>query len=505
MTTDIKVLLINSYIQRRDTKSTLVGISIEEPHPPIGLLYLQSYLLSNGVNVVLLDLPVELKRNGVEWDESKKCVRLWVSHYMEVFQPDVVGIGCLFSGKFCGAVHVSEIVKEIDPKCQVVIGGVHPTVFAKEIIKKVPTIDVIFLGESEISFYNGLIGKPCYGQVFRDFQFKTIHTVPQDKYTQNLDEPPYPAWDRVDLDDYAIDDWSGWHNPKKLDLKYRMPILTSRSCPINCSFCSVRLMMGNKTRFRSVEHCMQEIKYLYYEKGVNYFSIIDDNFILDKDRVMRFAEEIASENLDIYIDTPSGICMRFFDKDILDALKTMGLLRLSFPIESGSDYIRETIIKKKLPREKIYECSELVRNEKDILVRAFLVLGMPQETHETMQVTLDMVKELYIDDVTVHLATPFPGTPLYDEVIANDLLIAPLDDVLYMDNFHLCADTPLIKPYKLHPDELVVFKHKVEFLFTLRRKELGVKKNRSIKHLMYELSQSGIRGGVAGKKLRQQI
>ncbi|GAG25472.1 unnamed protein product, partial [marine sediment metagenome] len=257
------------------------------------------------------------------------------------------------------------------------------------------------------------------------------------RYIQELDGLPLPAWDMIDLDDYAIDEetWDTyWQNPRGYPLRYRVPLLTSRSCPMQCRFCAMHLIHGKGIRLRSVRNCLREIEWLYHDFGVNYFSVIDDNFTLNKKRVLELASEIVRRDIAMYLDTPNGISMHFFDKDILEALKAIGMLRLFFAVESGSDYMREQVMGKKLSREKIYECSELVRNEKDLLVRAFFVVGMPQETEETLNASWDMMQQLYIDDVSIHFATPFPGTALYEEVVQNGLLVIPPKDAFFADD-----------------------------------------------------------------------
>ena len=494
-----RILLINSHVWSSDVKSAMVGSLGEEPYPPIGLLSIAAHIRAMGYEVKLMDIPAILKQKRNEYRAEQKTV--WVcgddvvkgaiSECMQSFRPDIVGISCLFSGKFRGTVFISEVVKESNHDCPVVIGGLHPTVFAHEVIEKISSVDFVIIGEGEESFgdlLKSILGKLPLSNVdglcYRDK--KKIHTNPKTCYIQKLDNLPLPAWDLINFDDYAIDDqtWDTfWENPRGYPLRYRMPLLTSRSCPMQCRFCAMHLVHGKKIRFRSVDHCLQEIEWLYHKFGINYFSIIDDNFILKKSRLIELANEIVKRNIKMYLDTPSGISMHFFDKDILEALKAMGLLRLFFAVESGSDYIREQVMHKKLSRKKIYECSELVRNEKDILVRGFFVIGMPQETKQTLQASWDMLKEIYIDDVSIHFATPFPGTPLYKEVVQNDLLVVPQQDAFFADDFQQSSDTPFIKLYNLETDKLIDFKHKAEALFQHRREKYGVKKNRSIKHL----------------------
>jgi radical SAM superfamily enzyme YgiQ (UPF0313 family) len=222
---------------------------------------------------------------------------------------------------------------------------------------------------------------------------------------------------------------------------------------------------------------------LYNDHGVNYFSIIDDNFTLKKERILRLADAIVKERVQIYLDSPSGVSMRCFDKDILEALKAMGMTRLFFAIESGSDYMREQIMGKRLSRQKIYECSDLVKNERDILVRAFFVIGMPQETEETLEASYEMMQEIHIDDASIHIAVPFPGTPLYEEVRANNLFLIPEHDAFVSDEYQQSSDRVFIRPYNLRPERLLEFKKDAENIFRERREKYGIKINRSIKHL----------------------
>ena len=309
---------------------------------------------------------------------------------------------------------------------------------------------------------------------------------PKKEYISDLDSLPIPAWDLLDMKHYEIEQekWEKfWHNPLGLKLRFRWPILTSRSCPMNCNFCAMHLVHGKKIRFRTAYNCFEEIEYLN-NHGINYFSIIDDNFTFDKRRVIELADIIVKKNIKIYIDTPNGISMKFFDKEVLEALKAMGLLRIYFAPESGSDYIRNEIIGKRLSKEKIFEVSELVRNEKDIFIRAFFIIGMPQETIETLEDTYDMIKALYIDDASIHYAIPFPGTRLYDEVISENLLIIPERDALFAENYQLSSDVPFIKPYNLQIEELIAFRKKVGALFAQRYESLGISRKYPIHHLL---------------------
>jgi len=464
----------------------------EEPYPSVGLLSLAATLKKNRYNIFYLDIPALLKRHNLSFkDDLDAFVEQTITDTYNDYKPDLVGISCLFSGKFPATIFISSVLKKIDSSLPVVLGGIQPTVFYKEILERFDCVDFIIIGEGEESFlqllnciFNGGSLSDIDGICYRDGR---IRVNPKRNFINDLDILPYPAWELLNLQDYEIESekWERhWHNPKGYSLKYRFPFLSSRSCPMGCNFCAMHLLHGKEIRYRSAENCLKEIEYLYNEYGINYFSIIDDNFSMDKSRVLELASKIRKKNLKIYVDTPNGISIKFFDRDILEALKAMGLLRISFAVESGSDYIRNKVMGKKLPREKIFEVFELMRKEKDIFVRAFFIIGLPQETSDTLRETYEMINKLYLDNISIHTAVPLPGSRLYDEVIRNKLLLVPDQDILYAENFHQASDKPWIKPYNLDIEELIEFRKKAEDIITQRYASLNRNRKLPIHHLL---------------------
>lgn len=490
-----RILLINSHVRSSSiSNDSMVSRLREEPYPSVGLLYLAANLKKNNYDVFYLDIPALIKRNNLSFqDDIDSFVEKTLLKVYKDFKPDLAGVNCLFTGKFPATIFISSILKKIDNDLHVVLGGIHPTVFHKEILERFDCVDFIIIGEGEESFLQ-LLGHiflhktslyEIDGISYRDG--KRVIANPKTKFIHDLNSLPFPDWKMLCMEDYEIEQekWQEyWHNPRGYKLRYRWPFLSSRSCPMSCNFCAMRLMQGTKIRFRSVENCLEEIEQLYNEYGINYFSVIDDNFTVDKRRIIELSDRIRKKGLKIYIDTPNGISLKYFDKEVLEALKAMGLLRIFLAVESGSDYMRNEVMKKSLPREKIFEIFELVRNEKDISVRAFFLIGMPQETSLTLQESYDMIKKLYVDDVAIHFATPVPGTRLYEEVIENNLLIASGQDMVYAENFHQATDVPWIKPYNLNVEELIEFRKKVRELINQRYKDLGVEKKFPIHHLL---------------------
>lgn len=487
-----KILLINPNVKIRSSDDSMINRYREEPYPSVGLLYLAAALKKNGYDVSYLDVPAILKRCGITFqDNIDDFVEKTVIETYNKYKPDLAGITCLFSGKFPAAVFISTILKKMNKSLPIVLGGIHPTVFHKEILERYNCVDFAIMGEGEkslVQLLNSLSQKlplsGVDGLCFRDGD--KIVANPKKDFINDLDSLSYHSLDILRIKDYEIEQevWRKyWHNPKRYALKYRWPFLSSRSCPLRCNFCAVHMLHGKKIRFRSVCDCFKEIEWLYDKYGINYFSIIDDNFTADKRRVIRLSQSIKKKKLKIYIDTPNGVNVNFFDKEILEALKAMGLLRIFFAIESGSDYIRNKIIGKGLSQEKIFETFNLMRKEKDVFVRAFFIVGLPQETSKTLDETYNMIKKLYVDDISIHFATPFPGTRLYEEVIKNKLLLIPEHDAVYAENFHQASDTPWIKPYNLGVEELIKFREKVKNLIESRYVNLKIDRKFPIHHI----------------------
>ena len=490
-----RILLINSYVTASGiTNDAMVSGLREEPYPSSGLLYLASVLRENDYGVFYLDMPALLKRHGVSFeDDIDGFVEQLVTDVYSTFKPDLAGINCLFSGRFPGTIRLGSLLKKIDSALPVVVGGIHPTVFPKRILDRFDCVDFVVIGEGEETFkqlldslfFHAISLSDIDGICYRDGG--SVKLNPKTRFIADLDSLPFPAWDLLNLQDYEIEEekWrKHWHNPRGYKLKYRWPLLTSRSCPLACTFCAMHLLHGKKIRFRSAENCVREMEWLYNEYGINYFSIIDDNCTMDKRRLMAMSAEVAKKNLKIYIDTPNGVSIRYFDRDVLDALKAMGLLRLFLAVESGSDFMRNEVMGKHLDREKIFEAFDLLRNEKDIFVRAFFLVGMPQETSSSLEDTYDMIVKLPLDDISIHFATPLPGTKLHDEVMRDGLWVTEEPDVLWAENFHQASDIPWIKPPNLSVDELIEFRKKAKGVIADRYEKLNVDRKYPIHHLL---------------------
>ena len=251
-------------------------------------------------------------------------------------------------------------------------------------------------------------------------------------------------------------DTSNWYNPLNIEVGQPFPIISSRSCPMRCTFCNMWHVHGPKIRYRSADDVVDEIEYLYHTYNARYFQFMDDNFTFDKKRVIRMMTEIKRRGLKISYDTPNGIAINRLDKDVIKAMVEGGLIRISIAIESGSQKIRELMMKG-LKQHKIYEAANELAKYPHVFVKAFFIVGMPEETEETLEETRDMIKTLPIDKFSINYATPFPGTALFNQCKAKGMLRYEVEDYVEIDGHQLRSDRPHFKPYELTEQQLMDF------------------------------------------------
>ena len=461
----MKILLVNPPVP--------LNYYNREFYIPPSLVYLGAVLQKNGEEVRILDLKtIKLKDPSALYRVCEKELIDTISN----FKPELIGFTCLYSGYFPDILKFSNLVKEKFNDIPIVIGGIHPTIYAKEILTNCPAIDWVVLSEGEesvIQLVNTLKSRRREFDTIDGFAFrrgKEVIINPKTHYIQDLDAMPFPAYNLINIKDYYVDT-SNWHNPKKLPINMSIPIITSRSCPNRCNFCAMFMAMGAKWRARSADNVVDELEYLYHTYSHRHFSFMDDNLSLSKPRVLEICNQIKKRNMDIQFETPNGLALNTLDEEVLDALVSAGMVRTWLTIESGSDFIRNKIMRKNLSRDKIFEVVKLTKKYKQLNVAAFFIVGMPEETSETLAETYNMIKEINVNRVFLQNIVPFPGTEVFEQALRDNLLVDTNVDRLYLtsDRYLTNYDTFFIKPYKLELKDLREFREKCEKLASVKK------------------------------------
>ena len=366
--------------------------------PPLGLLYLASYLrekFAGRMKLEILDLGL-LPRPLQKLEERVRD-----------FEPDLVGISNLtLEAKVMH--QAAGKVKEIRPGCPVVAGGPHATIMHREVLKD-PNIDFAVVGEGEETFArlvdrlsgNGGPGL-LPGLAYRE-EGQLVFPGPAPAI-KNLDSLPFPAWDLLDFDAYLrYPDFN--HSMGKG--RY-MPILSSRACPYQCVFC--HSIFGKGFRKRSAGNVVQEMEELRSRYEVREFQFFDDCFNLDPDRAKAIGAGISSRLPGVRLSFPNGVRGDILDREVLQALRRAGAYSITIAVETASPRL-QVLIRKNLDLEKVREA---IGQAVDLgyYVHGFFMIGFPTETLEEMQKTIDFALESPLMSASFFIVVPFPGTEL---------------------------------------------------------------------------------------------
>nr|MBC7244091.1 radical SAM protein [Chloroflexota bacterium] len=364
-------------------------------YPPLGLAYLAAVLERDGHQVRIFDFALD-PYTALEDDVRPVCA----------FDPHLIGITAMTS-VYHSALEIATLLKAYLGR-PIVIGGPHATVYPERILAESPVIDYVVRGEGEETIrelvhvlYDSGDLSTIKGLTYR--LRGEILSNPDRPLITDLDNLPFPARHLFDLKRYGLCTPDG---------QPMLSILSSRGCPYNCSYC-FKGIVGRTYRQRSPENIIAELKQVIDQYGIRNFYFIDDLFTIDQRRLEAITEQLINEKLDIRWQ-----CLGRVDRVNVEILRKMyaaGCRRIHFGIESGNEEVLQRIGK----GIKLEQVRQAVRwaQEAGIQVKGYFMLGLPGDTEETMQQTVDLAVALNLDEAMFSLTTPFPGTRLWDELV----------------------------------------------------------------------------------------
>ena len=365
------------------------------PFTPLGLAYLAAVLEKNQYNVDVIDC------------QALKCTHEEFRTEISKRQPDIVGITST-TLTYKSALKIVKITKEVHPNCLTFLGGSHASFWDDKALQECPSLDVVVRKEGENTMlelakiieedksFRDVLGITC-----RDNE--KIVKNPDRAYIENLDELPFPAhhlWPIERLRKHGT---------------VVFPLITSRGCVYWCEFCTTVRMFGQRYRMRSPKNVVDELEFLQKKFGAQQFTFYDDAFTVDQRRAAEICEEIKNRKMKIRWDCETRVDM--ITKGLLRNMREAGCQAVWFGVESGSQLVLDAMRKGISPANTIKAFNWA--KEVGLMTVANVVLGFPGETKETIWETIKFVEKLSPDDVGYYIATPYPGTPLYDSVI-ND-------------------------------------------------------------------------------------
>ncbi|MBP7231919.1 MAG: radical SAM protein [Syntrophaceae bacterium] len=391
-------------------------------NPPMGLMYLASYLrsLDPDRNIRIIDMALE----ELTPDDLLPILK--------EFQPDICGISCLTMNAK-NSLRISELIKKWNPKCYVTLGGPHPTLMPDKALDS-QFVDCCVVGEGEETTHrliSALENNKPYESIdgisYRDGKNTVMNKRPPSLDIKHL---PWPAYDLIPVKKY----FKSKIPPHSGRVKYSeyMTVMSSRACPYGCIYC--HNIFGKEFRAREPEEFVEEMVMLKKDYGVKEFHMIDDVFNLQRERVLKICELIRQKLPGIAIAFPNGLRTDLLDKDTLSALKQSGMYYFAAGIESGSPEIQK-VIKKNLNHAKALQAIEDAARM-GIIVHGFFMMGFPGETEEQINMTIDFARKSSLNTAGFFAVTAYPETELYE--MAKQIGVALPDN---FDTYHYHHNT----------------------------------------------------------------
>ena len=422
---NLDVLLINP----GNTISVYQQLSVKFSalEPPIFCGLFANYLRRKGYSVKILDIPAQSLTLAQVADAVKELRPELITMVVYGFHP---------SASTQNMHSVSQVCKEIkiiNPESKILMTGTHPAALPERTLKE-ECVDFVCTHEGPLTISQLLealktplpdfskVADLCYldgGQ---------IRFTKNAGLIKNLDiEMPGIAWDLLPMDKYRAHNWHCFD-----DIDHRAPyasIHTSLGCPYRCSFCCINTpfsgpnysLRGPTYRMWSPQTVIQEIDLLVEKYGVRNIKIADEMFLLNEDFINTILDKLIERqyNLNIWaygrIDT---LKQSFIEKSL-----KAGLRWWAIGIESGSKHVRDGA-RKKLKNNDIAGIMRKIKNSGVNTIGNY-IFGLPDDTVETMQKTLELALEVNCEFANFYSAMAYPGSPLYEMARGKGL---PLPD-----------------------------------------------------------------------------
>jgi len=350
---------------------------IHPPHPaaledrldaPLGLLYVAASLRQADHHVAITDL------SGIPRNDWK------------IPEADIYGITSFLPTMGISA-DIARLCKERNPEAKIIGGGMNFTSLVEMGLDQyIPEeFDSIIVGAGELAVLDLVADMP-------NIKHRYSHPI------GNLDSLADPDYSMVDLQSYK----------RKIDGHLMVSVLTSRGCPMRCSFCVVNVLYRT-AKFRSPKAVAKEIRGIIDKYGFRSFNFMDDTFFIDKPRTHRLLELLEPLKINFRCHGRVG----FDTKDDYVRLKKAGCKQICWGIESGSQFILDQMNK----HATVTQGKQAIAWAKElgILDRIFLIVGLPGESEKTLDDTRRFIEEVDPSQYFVSTFQPYPGTDVWRE------------------------------------------------------------------------------------------
>ncbi len=400
--------------------------------PPIGIAYLAASVRAAGHNVDVVDGVGE----AIEQVYYFGIKNLYVNGltHQQVFDRVDAGaqficVSFPFSHEWPLAKRICLGLKERFPNAVIIGGGEHITAMPAFSIQNCAALDYAVLGEGEetiIALIDALVrGQSVHevaGIAFREKGQVTL--TPRRTRIKEIDQITRPAWDLVPLETYLAGGYSFGVN-----IGRTIPLMATRGCPYQCTFCSNPLMWTTRWTARPPEDVVDEMEDYIRRYNVQNFDFYDLTAIVRKDWTVQFCSLLIERKLKITWQLPSGTRSEALDDEVTKLLFASGCRNLSYAPESGSPETLQRIKKKIDPDKMISSMRMAVKN--GINIKANMIVGFPGEKLKNILETYWFSLRMAwagVDDMSMWVFSAYPGSEIFDNLAKAGKIDAFTDD-----------------------------------------------------------------------------
>lgn len=403
------------------------------PSPPLGLAFIAGAiqkLTSHSINVIdsiaespyqynHIDFKLNIKQRipkGAEFVTNGLSTNEIIARVSK--DTKVIGLSCMFTNNWLGDRQLIQELGEAFPDAVIIAGGESITALPEFWLSQSKHLKVCVLGEGEETIIELLSAienndnlSKVQGVTYRDDD--KIITTPRRKRIRELEEIPPPAWDLFPVESYNENDVKWGVTERK-----SLPLMATRGCPYDCTFCSSPQMWGRKYSMRTPKHVADEMEELMKKFGITNFDFYDLTAIIRKEWIIEFAKEIQTRNLDVTWQIPAGTRSEAIDAEVAKALYNSCCRNITYAPEFGSNRMLK-LIRKRVDLKNML-ISMGYSNKEGINIHINIILGLlGEKDFDVWKTVIFLIRCSWagVNDIGLSLFQPYPGCEQFNELL----------------------------------------------------------------------------------------
>lgn len=393
-----------------------LGSEFSAIEPPSLAAMFAGYIRKKGYTARIVDAPAHnMSPRGVAEYIEKHYKPVLIVMVVYGFQPSASTQNMLAAGETCTE------IKTLMPQTKIMMTGTHPAALPERTLLE-EDIDFVCDREGPETIYYTLQalkeGSNDFSQAHSLWYWEkeVMKRNEPSLLMKELDqEMPGAAWDLLPMEKYRAHNWHCFDHI--FDRQPYASLHTSLGCPYKCTFCCINAPFGRSSyRMWSPDSVIQEIDTLVTQYGIKNIKFVDEMFVLKAAHVMGICDKIIERGYDLNIWAYARVDT--VKDEFLDKLKQAGVRWLALGIESGSKHVRDGVEKGRFGSIDIIATVKKIQAA-GIYVIGNYIFGLPDDTHESMQETLDLAIDANCEFSNFYCAMAYPGSKLYDMAIEN--------------------------------------------------------------------------------------